>query len=643
MPVFFIRYMKIVIVLLVAILFEGCTCCAYLNHMFNAERAFKEAGEIRTARLDSIPGDSSLPMIDERKKYDRVIEKGSRVLERFPKNKKRTSEAVFLIAESFRHKQEWNSAITKYDEFERYFSDHDSMPTIQYQRAYCLYRNGEYNISRFALDPVLEAGKSHPYYYEGLNLLSLLQEKSDLPNEAIAALENMLADTIGTSYMRGKIHFRLAGLYFKIENWPKAREHYLAKEIGELFWREKLTSAKQAAECLANQKEYVAAAEEYKKLMPIKEYEDQLSEFIVRYAELLLLGEKVADARMAFQKAIKDYPRTDFCARSYFHLGDIEQTRKHNYEQALDYYDSSFVCRPGSTWGHDSRERRDALKRMLALQKTNMKIALDTAPAVQKKFFDAEFQIAELFLFKLDEVDSAIYRLDAIIEKSDDTTRTLRASYARAFIFDEFKNDPEKAEALYKEIIEKYPNTEYAKQAQVNLGMKVTVKTNEDLAYERYLKAESLWVAAESIPLDQMEKVDTAYYQAMVAYDQVHREFPETQSGIQALFMKGIFYQMNPNEKDSAAFIFKELRNKHGQTPWGKEADKRLQTRVSISDDDIKKLRQRIEQNEQHIERLSKQYYESLQPKKTAVPTEEVKTKEEEILENTYNRMYDFE
>ena len=100
---------------------------------------------------------------------------------------------------------------------------------------------------------------------------------------------------------------------------------------------------------------------------------------------------------------------------------------------------------------------------------------------------------------------------------------------------------------------------------------------------------------------------------------------------------------MNPNEKDSAAFIFKELRNKHGQTPWGKEADKRLQTRVSISDDDIKKLRQRIEQNEQHIERLSKQYYESLQPKKTAVPTEEVKTKEEEILENTYNRMYDFE
>ncbi len=50
-------------------------------------------------------------------------------------------------------------------------------------------------------------------------------------------------------------------------------------------------------------------------------------------------------------------------------------------------------------------------------------------------------------------------------------------------------------EILYKEIIEKYPNTEYAKQAQVNLGMRVTVKTNEDLAYERFLKAEKSLVS----------------------------------------------------------------------------------------------------------------------------------------------------
>lgn len=143
---------KIIAFALLAFFLEGCTCCAYLNHMFNAERLYDEAGEMRTARQDSVAdAEESRPSPEERQKYDKVIEKGSRVLERFPNNKKRTAEAVFLIGESFRHKQEWDKAITKYDEYERYFSDYDSMPAVEYQRAYCLYKNHEYNISRFAL------------------------------------------------------------------------------------------------------------------------------------------------------------------------------------------------------------------------------------------------------------------------------------------------------------------------------------------------------------------------------------------------------------------------------------------------------------------------------------------------------------
>ena len=88
--------------ILFAALLDGCTCCAYLNHMFNAERLYDEATELRTARLDSVPDETqSYPGSEESQKYEKVIEKGSRVLERFPKNKKRTAEAVFLIAESY--------------------------------------------------------------------------------------------------------------------------------------------------------------------------------------------------------------------------------------------------------------------------------------------------------------------------------------------------------------------------------------------------------------------------------------------------------------------------------------------------------------------------------------------------------------
>ena len=91
-------------VIAVASLFEGCTCCAYLNHIFNADRNYEDATKLEEARADSLPGDSDLVATGEAaRKYDKVIEKGSRVLERFPDNDRQTARAVFLIGESFRH------------------------------------------------------------------------------------------------------------------------------------------------------------------------------------------------------------------------------------------------------------------------------------------------------------------------------------------------------------------------------------------------------------------------------------------------------------------------------------------------------------------------------------------------------------
>jgi len=218
----------------------------------------------------------------------------------------------------------------------------------------------------------------------------------------------------------------------------------------------------------------------------------------------------------------------------------------------------------------------------------------------------------------------------------------MRATYARAFIYDEFKKDPEKSEALYKEIIAKYPSSEYAKQAQVNLGMRITVKTRDDLAHERFLKAESLWIAAQAIPLDQMGAVDSSYAKALVAYDSIFQEYPDTRSGVQALFMKATIFELDPAGRDSALYTYKELRTKYGNTLWGKAADLRMQTRLTITDEELNRMRKRVEQNNEYVAKLSKQYEESFQkPKDPTKP--DIKANEDEVLENSYNSMYDFQ
>ena len=635
---------RLIALFLFVALLDGCTCCAYLNHMFNAERLYEEATELRTARLDSIPDETqSYPGSEESQKYEKIIEKGSRVLERFPNNKKRTAEAVFLIAESYRHKGDWPKAITKYDEYERYFADNDSMRTVEYQRAYCLYRNQEYNISRFALEPVV-ASKDHPYYFQGLNLLSLLNEKSEIPEQAIAALEALLADKNGTPYMKGKAHFRLAGLYFKMEEWDKAHEHYNAKEIENLNDRERQTAGEQSAECLVNKKEYLKAADEFKALYKVEAYEKQRPTYLVRIGENTLWAGRDADAFVIFNKVNTEYPRSEPSARSYFNMGDFEQTKKLDYELAMSYYDSSYIARSISEYGLKSRERRNALRNLVSMRDRNEEVLEKNKDSIpdMKSFFKTEFMIAELFLLKLSEADSAIARLTNVIEKSDDSASVMRAAYARAFIYDEFLHDPDTAEELYKEIIEKYPNTDYAKQAQTNLGMHVTVKTNEDIARDRYMVAESLWTVASEMPVSKMELVDSAYATAFAAFDSLYREYPHTQSGVQALYMKAVYFQMNPERIDSAVAVYRNLRDNYSQTPWGKQAIYLLNTRATITDDDLARLRTRTAKNIENLEKKSKQYYVEL----NETPEEkksEIISKEDEILENTYNSMYDFE
>ena len=143
------------------------------------------------------------------------------------------------------------------------------------------------------------------------------------------------------------------------------------------------------------------------------------------------------------------------------------------------------------------------------------------------------------------------------------------------------------------------------------------------------------------MPVTKMDQVDSAYATAFFAFDSLYKDYPQTQSGIQALYMKAIYYQMLP-KMDSAVFVYKQLRDNHGSTPWGKQAAYVLNTRLMTTDDDLARMRKRTAQAVENIDKKSAQYYEELNQKPEEKKAEII-SKEDEILENTYNSMYDFE
>jgi tetratricopeptide (TPR) repeat protein len=630
------KILKILIIGGIGVQTTSCTCCAYFNHAWNMEQAYEEAGILRQARLDSLPEDSILGAGEEKKLYDRVIEKGSRTVERFPKNESQVPKAVFMMAEAFRYKSEWKKAVEKYDELERYFPQYDSMPKAEYERAYCLYKNSEYALSKFSAERILEKGEKHHYYLPTMELISLLQEKEGLPEDAIASLEAVLATDFGTPWTRAKARLRLADLYYEQKNYPKAREHYLNKELSILSDMDRYKAQSTAIECLlmlseANAKE---AANEYKNLADSVVFKEKRPFSITRQGEILL---SINDKRgVGILRGVAHFRlKSEIASRAFFGIGDFMQ-RSRDYPNAISHYDSSYQSLYSSHWGSESYNRKIALLKLLALKDTVVERQKQAKP-----FFPQEFQIAELFLLKLSETDSALALLAKLDSVLTDPALKARAAYTRAFIYDEFKQDTANSYPLYRAIIKNYPRTDYAKQAQVNMGLLVSVKTREDLAHEVFLKAEEALLNAQKIPQEKIEETDIAYQNAIALYDSVIIKFPETQFAAQAMYVKANILSEEIGNADSARVIFSKLSKDHYRTPWGRAAMEKLKGKLAIESNEVERLRKRVEALEISVNEQSENYYiESI--KKQHAPPPPPKPVDDEVLLNDYNTLYDF-
>jgi len=628
---------RTILSIIVSIFFFGlqsCTCCAYFNHAWNMEQAYGQATDLRETRLDSIPSDSILGAGAEKGLYDRVIEKGSRIVERFPRNENQVSKSVFMMAEAFRHKNEWAKAVEKYDELERYFPKYDSMPKAEYQRAFCLYKNSEFALARFSAERIIETGEKHEYYLPTMELMSILQEREGLPENAIASLEAVLATSFGTPWTRARARMRLADLYYEQKNHAKAREHYSHKELFILPVLERYKAQSLAAECLAKTGSELVAANEYKALADSVAFKDRRNLSLIRQGEILLSINDERGVRILRDIAY-DRPRSENAARAFFGIGDFRQ-RGHEYPAAILLYDSSYQSRPASSWGMESYNRKFALARLLSL-----KDSVETLQKSDKPFFPQEFQIAELFLLKLSETDSALALLAKMDSTLEDPVLRARAAYTRAFIYDEFKRDTSNAYPIYRRVIENYPQTNYAKQAQANMGLQVNLKTNEDIAQEAFLKAEEMWFKAQKIPVENADEIEEAYQNTIALYDSVITGFPETQAALQAKYVKASIFAEEIGNQDSAHALFRNIAVNYPRTVWGKAAGEKMRGKLSVDANELMRLRNRVEQIKISTKEQSDRFWQEMEQKQNEPPPPP-KAVDDEVLLNDYNTLYDF-
>ncbi len=605
---------------------SSVTGCLYFNLYYNFKKAYGQAVEFRDDRITDNPGDTAWVTKPEKEKLQRTINKGSKILEVYPAEIEYKPHVLFFMADAFYRMGRWEKAIVKYNEYEKYFPGHDSIPSAQYHRAYCHYKSNELPVAYYELRQILEKGQTHQFYNSAVLLLAEVSQGETFSKSAIENIENLLKSDISSDYIKGKLHYQLAQLYFSDEKYSKALPHFSDPTVEELTDLKLYTAFHKSLECLYNTKEYTEGLTRISKkiaeprfALHLFETEILQSKFLMKVEEydkaITILDTLIVHTKDS-NKRITSEAYYILAEHLHYTIGDLENAR-------LDYK-NSYDADKKAPWSKIALKRSRALRRVYSIRKT------------KKKTFKDFFKAAELYLFTLSNPDSAINNLEQLSKDTAESPEILaRAQYAKAFIIEEFKGDDTLSQRLYAEIIEKYPESKYAQQAEQNLGLTPTVKTKEDRAYERFLNAENLYFSLDSISLVNPVLYDSLELIAVAQYDSVATEYPQTAYGMKAHYTLAWIYEVQRADTAAARIKYQHIVDTYPKSPYATVAKQKLKPKITVTEAQIEKLKKRLNQSikreDQRKKRIEKQQKDRYKINEA-----------EELLETDYNKMYEF-
>ncbi|MBS1494137.1 MAG: tetratricopeptide repeat protein [Bacteroidetes bacterium] len=197
------------------------------------------------------------------------------------------------------------------------------------------------------------------------------------------------------------------------------------------------------------------------------------------------------------------------------------------------------------------------------VQDTLITSAIDTAGIrrANDEKFNNYYELAELFLYDLKSVDSSVHYLNVILDKFQEEDKTSRTMYTLATIYAN-NNQPDKANELYREIIQKYPNTIFANESRKILGV-TTIELEEETVKELYKDAEKRLLAGSS-------------RDAVTILTNLKDKYPGSELLPKTYYTLGWIYENVYRNKDSVIYYYRALKEKYPNSEYSQKITEKL-------------------------------------------------------------------
>ncbi|MEE9225623.1 MAG: tetratricopeptide repeat protein [Bacteroidota bacterium] len=590
---------------------------AYFNTYYNAKRLFDEAeADVEAVRLSKHITDKteSVQLSPQtRQKFNQVIEKCSKLLQFYPTSKW-VDDALFVIGASYYYLDDDRKAQRKFAELLSAFPKSGLAFKSRLWLGMSLYRMENYPEATQVLDQLIQVAqekKKEEFAIEGMFLLGRTFSEQKAYAESIRMYRRII-ETSDDDRTRSRAQLLIGQVYAEQDSLDRASEAYAAVLKFDPEENSKFEAGYQHAVIL-NQ---IGKHEEALEILKSLRRQVKSSEFYPRidlqladtYNAMNLLDEAIDQ----YVYVDTTYRRTEVSAKAYFALGVVYEKKLLDYHQAMKSYEKarnefpkaditkiaqskwqsfqnyflqhktianfdsllSQLENPSSTKtsvdpigvGSDSLASDTMLVPAATLdssvQVQNDSSALILRESYASKLAEAMYGLGNLFFLEINIPDSAEYWYHRVISEHPASNVAARALYSLAEIYrsSEDKNR-DAVNLLYRTLIEKYPETQYAEEARRFLGMKVERET--DPAAAVYARGETLLLEG---------KIESA----LSVFRSVIQDYPESPSVPKSKYALGWIFENVKMNADSAHDYYRQVFEEYPNSAYAEAVKAKL-------------------------------------------------------------------
>lgn len=554
-------------------------CSTYFNTVYNAETSFSEGYKLHEKAMENFP-DSLLvtPSPEARAKYDRAIEKSLKVLDVFPRDKKWHDDAVFLLGKSYLYEKETGKAIRWLRQLQQEYQQSPFIPEsyLCLAKAYIIDDNlpkAEETL-KFALDRYPFLDKDHKISL----LLIEIEIRHEGKSRAISLLEQ-IRSTVKSGKLQIDLLLRVAELYQGMEQYDKAIALLKKAPRDKKDALQEYRIDHNLVSCYVAIDSLNKASLLLKSMQANKQYVSYMKEIQFVNGTILARMGNTDAAIAAFKQVIGSVDTTvlkndtsKILGKAWFELAQLYQKRKNNFKEARKYY--RLVSERAV---HDSLVTPLATARMKAMDQIIDLRKRIAARDTGLHCTAGRYKIGELFLYDLDEPDSACCEFRCLTKDSIvDSLYFPKAIFAAALIEREQLDDTAHADSLFKLLVARFPGTDYSRRAQEELRVTAITKTRKEQSEDAFKDAEKIYF------------FDNDAKAAVQAYYGVYKKYPDLDAGPKSLYAAAWITDNELQKKKIAKSLYEKICERYPQSGYCKNE---AQPRIKVVLDTLEALR----------------------------------------------------